>query len=429
MEQREHGEVVEVFRHPQPREVVEVYSRPLPWVAQPKAPEPPKKRRKTGLWIFLGCLAAIILLTAAAIVLALSFKPEEVVDDGPHLWEGWASEEYWDEIYGRTEDETAEIAIPTWPTGLGVTLKVGRQHSGEPLTVQEIYRNVNPSVVSVIARLGSSSSVGTGVIFTEDGYILTNYHVVEGGSECVVLLESGYSYDAKYVAGDAVNDLAILKVEATGLPAAEFGDSDDLVVGDPAYAIGNPLGIELRGTLTDGIISAINRDVWVDDHTMTLLQTTAALNTGNSGGPLINQYGQVVGINVIKMDSSYSNVEGLGFAIPSSYIGRMVNDLLATGEIQPEPLLGISVLLVAEEVEPGVWGLKVDSVSEGSAAEAAGVQAGDYVLSADGESLQTSQDLLRIRRRFYLGDEMPMTIWRSGEQMDVALKLTQAAEN
>ena len=162
---------------------------------------------------------------------------------------------------------------------------------------------------------------------------------------------------------------------------------------------------------------------------MTLLQTNAALNTGNSGGPLINQYGQVVGINVIKMDSSYSNVEGLGFAIPSSYIGRMVNDLLATGEIQPEPLLGISVLLVAEEVEPGVWGLKVDSVSEGSAAEAAGVQAGDYVLSADGESLQTSQDLLRIRRRFYLGDEMPMTIWRSGEQMDVALKLTQAAEN
>ncbi len=230
------------------------------------------------------------------------------------------------------------------------------------------------------------------------------------------------------MAGNAANDLAILKIEATDLPAAEFGDSDDLLVGDPAYAIGNPLGVELRGTLTDGIISAINRDVWVEDHTMTLLQTTAALNTGNSGGPLINQFGQVVGINVIKMDSSYSNVEGLGFAIPSSYIGRMVNDLLSTGEIQPEPLLGISVLLVAEEASPGVWGLKVEVVSEGSAAEAAGVQAGDYVLSADGESLQTSQDLLKVRRRFYVGDQLPLTIWRDGTQLDVLLDLTQAAE-
>src|SRR5699024_3392078 len=125
------------------------------------------------------------------------------------------------------------------------------------------------------------------------------------------------------------NDLAVLKVDLTGLPAATFGDSDQLVVGDKVYAIGNPLGVELRGTLTDGIVSAINRDVEVDGRTMNLIQTNAALNSGNSGGPLINASGQVVGINTIKMSSSYSNIEGLGFAIPSSSILRLVNDLLA----------------------------------------------------------------------------------------------------
>jgi len=136
--------------------------------------------------------------------------------------------------------------------------------------------------------------------------------------------------------GDEKNDLAVLKVDGTDLPAAQFGDSDLLVVGDPVYAIGNPLGVELRGTLTDGIVSAINRDVQVDGRTMTLIQTNAALNSGNSGGPLINQYGQVVGINVIKMSSRYSNVEGLGFAIPSASIQRIVNDLLTYGEVKPD---------------------------------------------------------------------------------------------
>ena len=300
---------------------------------------------------------------------------------------------------------------------------------GEALTIQEIYQQVNPSVVTVIAQMENSASVGTGVIFTEDGYILTNYHVVEGGQECVIVLDTGYSYDAMYVAGNAENDLAILKVEETGLPAAEFGDSDALTVGDPAYAIGNPLGVELRGTLTDGIISAINRDVWVDGHTMTLIQTSAALNVGNSGGPLINQYGQVVGINVIKMSSSYSNVEGLGFAIPSTSIDRMVNDLLTYGEIQPEPLLGITVISTAEQAVDGVWGLRVESVTAGGAGDKAGIRAGDFVLAADGQELRSSQDLLRVRRHHYVGDTMMLTIWRNGAEMEVTLELTQSVED
>ena len=300
------------------------------------------------------------------------------------------------------------------------------------MTAQEIYRQVNPSVVTVMVQLDRDDrvSVGTGVIFTGDGYIITNYHVVEGGRDCVIALDTGYSYQAKYVAGDAKNDLAVLKVETeTPLPAAAFGDSDLLTVGDKVYAIGNPLGVELRGTLTDGIVSAINRDVLVDGKTMTLIQTNAALNSGNSGGPLINEYGQVVGINVIKMSSSYSNVEGLGFAIPSATMDRLVNDLLRYGEVQPEPVLGITVMSLAEQVEADVWGLEVIEVTQGSAADEAGVRVGDYVVSAGGQETLTSQGLLRIRRQYYVGDTMPMTVWRDGELLEVTLELKKSVDD
>lgn len=184
------------------------------------------------------------------------------------------------------------------------------------------------------------------------------------------------------MAGDERNDLAVLKVELTGLPAATFGDSDQLVVGDKVYAIGNPLGVELRGTLTDGIVSAINRDVQVDGRTMTLVQTNAALNSGNSGGPLINACGQVVGINTIKMSSDYSNVEGLGFAIPSASIRRLVNDLLTYGEVRPEPSFGVTVLQTGTRLEDDIWGLQVLEVTPGSAADLAGIREGDFVLAA-----------------------------------------------
>ena len=236
-------------------------------------------------------------------------------------------------------------------------------------------------------------SMGTGVIFTPDGYIVTNYHVVEGGESCTVVLDSGYRCYACYVAGDAAQDLAVLKVapqdlEELGgtLPAARFGDSDLLTVGDPVYAIGNPLGWELRGTLTDGIVSAI------------------------------------------KMSSKDSTVEGLGFAIPSALMERMVNDLLEWGILQPEPLLGVSVLIVAEPLGEGLQGLKVQTVEDGSPADRAGIREGDYILSAQGEPLSASQDLLRVRRRLYLGDEMTLTLWRDGETFDVTLELDQAVE-
>ena len=409
-------EVVETYRQPVPGEVVERYSRPLPGRMTPPPPAERRKKRWTGLWIFLICLTVAVGLGAGLWIWDIFFA-----DDPKDPFE-------YDYDFGWEEDASAsqEITIPTYPTGEGVVLEVETDH-GPELTAQEIYQRVNPSVVTVLAQLDGSVSVGTGVIFRSDGYILTNHHVLAGGRDCSITLDTGQSYEARYVAGDERNDLAVLKVELTGLPAATFGDSDQLAVGDRVYAIGNPLGVELRGTLTDGIVSAINRDVWVDGRTMTLIQTNAALNSGNSGGPLINAYGQVVGINTIKMSSSYSNIEGLGFAIPSASIRRLVNDLLTYGEVQPEPTFGVTVNQLGTWLEEDLRGIQVIDVTAGSAADLAGIRTGDFILSAAGTPVNSSQDLLRVRRGLYVGDQVTMEIWRDGQRLEVTLELNDAA--
>lgn len=412
------GEVVETYRRG-PQEVVETYSRPLPGFAVER-PQPPRKPKKTGLWVFLGCLSAAALLALGAWYLSLR-------DSGTRQQDQF--EYHYDDQRG---EETADaITIPVWPAGQGAELDVLRDH-GDAMTAQEVYRLVNPAVVSVLARLeGETMSGGTGVIFSQDGYIVTNYHVLEGGRDCMVIMSNGYTCPALYVAGDAESDLAVLKVDETGLPAAEFGDSDQLTVGDPAYAIGNPLGLELRSTLTDGIISAVDRSVQVDGRTMTLIQTNAALNNGNSGGPLINEYGQVVGLNTIKMTSSRSNVEGLGFAIPSATMDLLVNEMLADGQVRqdPEPLLGVTVARVGVEVEPGVWGIEVLDVTKGSAGDLAGVQVGDFILSAGRAETASSRELLKVRRQYDVGDQMPMTLWRDSVRLEVTLELEKSVDD
>ena len=411
-ETRDPREIVEVYRPPDPREVVEVYRRPVPprRAARTGVPAPGAGRRRTksGLWKFLACLTLL-----AGLALA-----------------GTMAEDYflsprWDEDPDLTSQEDREITIPSWPVGQGASLTVSRR-TGETLTAQEVYRRLNPAVVTVNCSTSDGIvSVGTGVIFSEDGYLVTNYHVVRGGRRCSVVLDTGQTLEVCYVAGDENSDLAVLKVppgELTyleSLPAAPFGDSEELVVGDPVYAIGAPR--RLRGTLTNGIISAIDRDIEVEGRTMTLLQTNAALNSGNSGGPLINDQGQVVGINVAKYMSGRDSVEGLGFAIPTAQLERIINDLLEWGEVRPEPLIGVMVI-AAER------GLLVDSVTPGGAADRAGVQAGDYIIAAQGEDIHTNQDLFRIRRRLYVGDRLTLTLWRMGETLEVTLELEDAAE-
>ena len=408
-------EVVVSYRQPDPREVVEIYSRPVPaGVPKPPAASRTGRRRgvlrgrRAGLYKFLICAAVLVGLAAAGkAVDYLAYRDERRPGDEIH-------------------EMSAEITIPSWPVDQGAGLSVSRTQ-GDPLTAQEVYRRLNPAVVTVQCLSGEGVSVGTGVIFSEDGYILTNHHVVRGGSECYVTLDSGYSMDVCFVAGDEDSDLAVLKVppgeliSVGTLPFAAFGDSEQLVVGDPVYAIGAPR--RLRGTLTNGIISAIDRDIEVEGRTMTLLQTNAALNSGNSGGPLISERGQVVGINVAKYMSDWNrdSVEGLGFAIPSAYLERIVNDLLKWGEVLPEPRLGIWV----QAGEPGLF---VQSVDPDTAAEAAGVRAGDYIVAAQGQEMHTNQDLFRVRRTLYVGDKLTLTRLRDGETLEVTLELDEAVE-
>ena len=423
MIQRDPREVVEVYRPNEPQEVVEVYTRPLPRAMIPKPLTPTQKRKKKrGKAVILF---AVFMVTAAVSAAAARFLPR--------LWT--ISGENYDDIIpsGSYEEDSTEITIPTYPFGQGAQLTIARE-KGQVLTPQEIYQKVNPSVVTVMVQLSGASDytrlgVGTGVIVTSDGYILTNHHVVEGGRDCSVMLSTGHVFQAKYVASDAENDLAVLKVDQTDLPTVVLADSDSLTVGDKVYAIGNPLGVELRGTFTDGIVSAINRDVQVDGRSMTLVQTNAALNTGNSGGPLINRYGQVVGINTIKMYSDFSTVEGLGFAIPTSTLEYIVNQLLEYGEVLPEPRIGVSVSTIGEVLPNGDVGVLVQVVEPNSAADRAGVLVDDYVVEADGEQIASSGDLLRVRRRFRVGDQMELKLWRSGEYLTVTLQLLESVED
>ena len=409
------GQVIEEYSRTYPAEVVETYTRPLPGVGNGQTEEivqsAPQKRSRKGLFIFLACLGALI--AGAAILTWYYGLPH---DSGDNYYHGFDRDEPLEEVFIPRYTEVGDVSM---------TLTAKR---GEELSAQEVYRRVNPAVVTVLGQIKGSDmmSVGTGVIFREDGYILTNQHVVAGCDQCVILLENDTTFEALFVAGDADNDIAILKMDVVGLPEAEFGNSDDLEVGDPVYAIGSPLRVEFRGTLTNGIVSAINRDVDMGDKTMTLIQTNAALNNGNSGGPLINSCGQVVGINVIKMYSQDSTVEGLGFAIPSSYMERIVNDLLTYGETQPEPLIGISVMQVADQLSESVWGLEIVDVAKGSAADKAGVKVGDYLLEIDGNETLTSQTVLRVRRKHYVGDKLTLTIWRSGTVFKTTLQLEES---
>ena len=430
--QREPNEVtLEYVAEPKPYVAYYVQDRPLPGrKPETAAQEPPAKTRRKGhrgLKIFLICLAAVLVL-AGGLYAAWWFGLL------PDRFYGGDHGDYYDNpdyyyYYGEL-DESAEPELPVVSADDGVRLVYADGH-GDALTIQEIYRRVNPSTVTVVTELPRGASVGTGVILTEDGYIITNAHVIAGGTSCYVALADGSIFDAALVGYDAEQDLAVIKAQDTdsraaqGLPAAEFGDSDALSVGDPVYAIGNPLGVELRGTLTDGIVSAINRDVDVDGVTMTLIQTNAALNNGNSGGPLINVYGQVVGINTMKMgSSSTTSVEGLGFAIPIASTAYMINDLIAYGEVHGEVVIGISVQIAPVILDSGETALRVMDVTPGGPGEEAGIQKGDLIVAADGEALTKSTDLLRVRRRHEAGETLKLLVERDGKRFtaDVVLR-------
>ena len=312
------------------------------------------------------------------------------------------------------------------PLGDGTTLSLAALPQGEPWTLQEIYRENLPSIVSIRGARQGSYSLGTGVIMSPDGYIITNSHVIEGCTGLDVVLWNDRSYSAALVGRDSQTDLAVLKIDCTGLTPAVFGDSSFLEVGDRVAAIGNPLGEDLRGTMTDGIISAINRDVVVEGRTMTLIQTNAALNSGNSGGALINEFGQVIGITNLKMQSYSTPVEGLGFAIPTATVKTIVDTLIAQGVVGGRPTIGITAsTLTAQQAEAygsprGVW---VASVEEKSDAWAKGLRPGDVIVQANGTPVSTMEDLQAVKEALPVGGILSLRFWREGnyQTADVVL--------
>ncbi len=378
--------------------------------------EPETKRRHRGRWIG-ALLGVVLLIIASASLFHNNDKPTKPDTSIPAQ-----------QIPG-TEDSVADAdtdSLPRAETGTGVTMTLAPLPGGEALPLQEIYRECLPSVVAIRTSKGKlGGNLGTGIIMTADGYIITNAHVLDGAkSVTVTLLADESEHEAKLVGTDSVSDLAVLKIEAQDLKPAEFGQSDSLQVGDDVIAIGNPLGTELNGTMTNGIVSAINRNVIFGGHSMTLIQTNAAINEGNSGGPLINEFGQVVGVT--NMKAFTTGVEGICFAIPTSVIQPVVDALIADGQVNGRASIGIVIGALdaaAAEYYDLPQGLYVESVAEGSDAEKQGIQPGDIVTAVNGQTVTTTYEVNAIKEAFSVGDTMTLTIYRDGETFDVTVTL------
>lgn len=303
--------------------------------------------------------------------------------------------------------------------------------------VVAIAQKAGPSIVGVkvnslsqgiFGNLETSDEEGSGIIYSEDGYIVTNYHVIEtaiknSSATIQVTLSTGESLNASIIGYDDATDLAVIKVDKTGLQAAEFGVSGDLKVGELAVAIGNPLGQELAGSVTGGYISALNRKLTTDGRTYNLIQTDAAINPGNSGGALVNSQGQVIGINTAKINET--SVEGIGFAIPSDDALPIIKELIQNGKIV-RPYIGLSGINVDDataRMNNIVKGIYVVQVLQGTPAQEAGIQRGDIIVQIDGKDITTMEELNEIKNAKNIGDTVTLKINRAGKEIEIKVTL------
>ena len=306
----------------------------------------------------------------------------------------------------------------------------------------EVYAaNVNSVVsINVTGTSGTNwfgqpvqtASAGSGFILTSDGYIVTNYHVVGDAQTIQVTLYSGDTYDAQYVGGDEDYDIAVIKIEATGLQAVTLGNSEELNVGDHVLAIGNPLG-ELTFSMSGGMVSSVNRTINVDGTPFNMIQTDTSINPGNSGGPLLNSYGEVVGIVSAKYSSTGSNgetAEGLGFAIPINDVSSMIQDIMTNGYVSNRAYLGATIgslnASMAQQYRYDITeGAFVYSVEDGGPADQAGLQLGDVITAIDDTEITSLDDLTAARKSYTAGDTCTLTVYRQGET--ITLQLTWGA--
>lgn len=305
------------------------------------------------------------------------------------------------------------------------------------LSTEEIAKRVGPSIVGISCTTQTQSyfgvqtgtSSGSGIIISADGNILTNYHVISGGTNIKVKLNTGNEYDATVIGGDEKTDVAVIKIKANEeLHVAALGNSDEVEVGSKAVAIGNPLASELFGTVTQGVISGVNRTITVGQREMNLIQTDAAISPGNSGGALINKYGEVIGINSVKLVSD--NAEGLGFAIPINEASTIVKDLIDYGYVKGRPVIGVRGREITKELAYYNnllidHGLYIMSVSEGSSAEKAGLVRGDIIVKFDGKTVNSSTEMNKLRDKHKAGDTVSITFMRGTQEKTVNLTLSE----
>lgn len=398
--------------------------------AAPKKPQPTPPPAKRGVRII--ALIVCICLIVVGVWYAVSDKGSITVRNPDGMPSSW--QDYLDRIYDADSITQADINIPLTEERGGLALKMSAS-GGAALDFSEIYNKCVPSVVGIKSFTDDSEDYyawGSGVIISSDGYILTNTHVIDNGDAAKVVLFDGSEYDAQLVGFDSQSDIAVIKIDADGLTAAEFASSADLRVGSSVAAIGNPLSPDLRLTMTRGIISALNREISYNGTTMSLIQTDASINEGNSGGPLFNDRGQVIGITNMKMISTFgNNIEGLGFAIPSDTVKAIVDALAEDGAVYGRSTIGVTIGPVSEKIAEYYdipQGLYVSDVLEGSDAEAQGIKAGDIIIKCMGKEVHSNADISAAKAELEIGDTIGFTIWRDGKTFDVDVKLMDSMD-
>ncbi|MCD7804561.1 MAG: trypsin-like peptidase domain-containing protein [Oscillospiraceae bacterium] len=407
------------------------------------APTPKKKGNggKIAIGIIVGILAVFVVsVTSISAYIALSGTDFDTVredeknkDNSVTASQGSADE---DEVVldENEDDEASTDAVAEDNSSDAENAVSNREYptleqmmtAEGSYTLTEIYEKVSPSVVGVSSTTASGSATGTGIILTEDGYILTCAHVVEDATSIAIVDSDMNQYEATLIGEDSQSDIAVLKIDAEGLTAAELGISSDLKVGEAAIVIGNPLGYDLYGSMSVGIVSGLNRTLNVNGKDMTLIQTDASVNSGNSGGPMVNAYGQVIGIISAKVSSSYG--EGLGFAIPIDDALPIINDLMQYGYVTGRPSIGITGedITVYVAFYYGIpQGVMVRYVEPGSGADVAGVEAYDIIVGVNDETITTMDELTNIKNNYSVGDTITLNIYRNGTYIDLEVELME----
>ena len=377
---------------------------------------PKNKKHSRGLALGLcGVAAACLLFAGGAVVGNMAFGGNANSDSGTSA---------------STSDSAPTLQINSKPES-DSSNSSDNYDTADGMAGEDIYKKVNPSVVSVISTTSEGTGSGSGVIMSKDGYIITNNHVVDGAQSVSVQLSDGTSLDAEIIGTDEQTDLAVIKVTPTSdLTAAEFGDSDELEPGEYAYAIGSPGGVQFANTITGGRISAINRDLTVNDRVMTLIQTDASINNGNSGGALINKYGQVVGITSAKLSGNAfgsATVEGMGFAIPINTAKDIVDELIQNGYVSGRPSIGITGQNV-ESADGKVSGVPVYSIDSRAKAASEGLQVGDVITAVDGTPTPDMDKVNELKQDKKAGDKLTLSVYRisTGKTLNITITLTDS---